>query len=161
MASLIDTNVLVYRVDPRDPFKQRVATELLRSGIGTDELVIPHQAIVEFVSAVTRPRHDLGNASLLPPMEAGQVVESLLERFRVLYPDAGVVRTALAGAAAYRLSWFDAHIWAYAEVNGLDEIFSEDFEHGRHYGKVRANNPFLAAADSVHELPALYETDEG
>jgi len=26
-----------------------------------------------------------------------------------------VVRTALRGAAAYQLSWFHAHAWAYAE----------------------------------------------
>jgi predicted nucleic acid-binding protein len=67
-----------------------------------------------------------------------------------------VLLTALRGTAIYGLSWFDAHLWAYAEVHGLSEILSEDFEHGRHYGKVRVVNPFLAAADGVHELPALY-----
>jgi hypothetical protein len=55
----------------------------------------------------------------------------------------------------YGLSWFDAHQWAYAEVYGVAEILSEDFEHGRHYGSVRVVDPFLAA-DGVHELPALY-----
>ena len=29
------------------------------------------------------------------------------------------------GAAAYGLSWSDAHLWAYAEVHGLPEILSE------------------------------------
>jgi len=42
------------------------------------------------------------------------------------------------------LSWFDAHLWAYAEHYGLDEIVSEDFEDGRFYGSVRARNPFQA-----------------
>ena len=55
MAGLIDTNVIVYRFDPRFPRKQRIATELLRQGIIADSVRIPHQAIVEFVSAVTRP----------------------------------------------------------------------------------------------------------
>jgi predicted nucleic acid-binding protein len=41
------------------------------------------------------------------------------------------------------LSWFDAHIWAYAEFYGLPEILSEDFQHGRLYGTVRSVNPFL------------------
>ena len=49
---------------------------------------------------------------------------------------------ALRGMGAYQLSWFDAHLWAYAECNGLDELVSEDFQHGRIYGRVRANNPF-------------------
>jgi len=49
----------------------------------------------------------------------------------------------LRGAAAYQLSWFDAHLWAYAEHYGLAELISEDFEHDRLYGSVRARNPFL------------------
>lgn len=52
-------------------------------------------------------------------------------------------RTALRGAAAYQLSWMDAHLWAYAETYGLSELLSEDFQHDRLYGTVRAVNPFL------------------
>jgi predicted nucleic acid-binding protein len=51
-------------------------------------------------------------------------------------------RTALRGAAAYHLSWFDAHLWAYAEHYGIAQLISEDFEHGRMYGSVRVINPF-------------------
>jgi len=31
----------------------------------------------------------------------------------------------------------------YAEYFGLSELLSEDFEHGRLYGTVRAVNPFV------------------
>ena len=34
------------------------------------------------------------------------------------------------------------HMWAYAEVFGLTELISEDFQHDRMYGRVRAVNPF-------------------
>lgn len=156
MASLVDTNVLVYRFDPRDPVKRKVAGEALRAGLVDDVLVLAHQSIVEFIAAVIRPRSDLGGAPLLPLAEARLEAEDLMAQFRILYPDREVVLTALRGTAVYGLSWFDAHLWAYAEVHGLPEILSEDFEHGRHYGKVRAVNPFLAATDGVHELPALY-----
>ena len=54
-----------------------------------------------------------------------------------------VVRLALRGAATYRLSWFDAHLWAYAEHFGMAELWSEDFQHDRIYGTVRAINPLL------------------
>ncbi len=157
MASLVDANVLVYRFDPRFPEKQRIARELLRAGHAGDRLVLPHQALIEFVAAVTRPRKELGGAPLLPAADAYREAEGLALQFPVIYPDEEVLITALRGAAAYGLSWFDAHLWAYAEANGLPEILSEDFEHGRHYGGVRAVDPFLAAADGVHELPALYE----
>jgi predicted nucleic acid-binding protein len=33
MTALVDTNVLVYRFDPRNSAKQRIARELLREGI--------------------------------------------------------------------------------------------------------------------------------
>jgi predicted nucleic acid-binding protein len=55
VAALVDTNVLVYRFDPRFPEKQERATEVLRRGIVEDSLRLPHQALVEFVAAVSRP----------------------------------------------------------------------------------------------------------
>lgn len=54
-----------------------------------------------------------------------------------------LVRTAVRGGATYRLGWFDAHMWAYAHEYGLAEILSEDFQHERLYGTVRATNPFI------------------
>ncbi len=157
MASLIDTNVLVYRVDARFPEKQRVARDVLNAGLEPDRLALPHQAILEFVSVVTRPRRDLQGGSLLSTSEALQEADVLMRQFPVLYPDAEVLTTAIRGAATYRLPWFDAHLWAYAEVNGLPEILSEDFSHGQHYGSVRVRNPFLAATGAVHELPPMYD----
>jgi predicted nucleic acid-binding protein len=140
VAALIDTNVLVYRFDPRFPDKQRTANRLLRAGIADDSVRLPHQAIVEFVAASSRPLP--GRPPLLHPAEARREAEELLAQFVVLYPNDAVLRTALRGAAAYGLSCFDAHLWAYAEHYGLAEILSEDFEHGRVYGTVRVRNPF-------------------
>jgi predicted nucleic acid-binding protein len=141
VAALVDTNVLVYRFDPRFPERQRRATEILRSGIHEDSIRVPHQAIVEFVAAVTRPTRD--GPSLLSPEEARREAEELLNQFAVLFPTAGLLRMAIRGAAAYQLSWFDAHLWAYAEYYGLAELWSEDFQHDRLYGTVRVVNPFV------------------
>jgi len=157
VASLVDTNVLVYRFDPRDPDKQRAATALLEAGIESQALVLSHQCIVEFVAAVTRPQRGLGGAALLAPADALLEAEGLMAQFPVLYPTREVLVTAIRGTATYGLPWFDAQIWACAEVNGLAEILSEDFQHGRHYGAVRAVNPFLPGEPGVHELPALYD----
>jgi predicted nucleic acid-binding protein len=138
---LVDTNILVYRFDSRFPGKQAAARDLLRKGLAEDTARIPHQALLEFVAVVTRFR--TGYRPLLSPEEARREVEELMVQFPVLFPNAALVRTALQGAAAYHFSWFDAHLWAYAEHYGLDEIVSEDFEHGRLYGSVRVRNPFL------------------
>jgi len=157
-ARLIDTNLLVYRFDPRDPLKQQIAADVLRAGLADGSAVLAHQSVLEFVAAVSRPNRELSGEPILARVDALLEAESLARQFPVLYPDAEVLNTALRGCAIYQFSWFDAHLWAYAERFGLPEILSEDFEHGRHYGKVRVVNPFLVAAGSVQELPALYRS---
>lgn len=140
MKRLVDTSVLVYRFDSRFPAKQARAEKLLREGISSGELQVPHQAIVEMVAALTRRRR--GEAALLETTEALREAEELLLTVDVVYPTEQVLRTALRGLAAYQLSWFDANIWAYAEVFGFPEVWSEDFQHGRIYGTVRIVDPF-------------------
>ena len=68
MAALVDTNIIVYRFDPRFPQKQRIATDLLRRGLADGSLRLPHQAVVEFVAATTRPV--INGEPLLEPDEA-------------------------------------------------------------------------------------------
>ena len=108
MAALVDTNVLVYRFDSRFPDKQRLATERLRAGIADGSVVVPHQAIVEFVRCAPALG---GRHAALDLMDARREAEELLSQFEVLFPDEELVRIALRGAAAYQLSWFDAHMW--------------------------------------------------
>jgi predicted nucleic acid-binding protein len=141
VAALVDTNVLVYRFDHRDPRKQSIAEALLRNGIRDDSIRIPHQAIIEFVAACTRP---FAGGPLLTPDDARREAEEFLSMFEVVYPNESIVRTAIRGAAAYQLSWFDAHLWAYPEHYGFTELYSEDFQHDRLYGGVRVLNPFVA-----------------
>jgi predicted nucleic acid-binding protein len=141
VASLVDTNILVYCYDFAAPHKREAARDLLLKGSAKRDLLIPHQAMVEFVNVTTRKRGD-GNP-LLPPEEAWRQAEDLLNAFPVLYPNESVFRTAILGMAAYRLAWDDAHLWAYAEHYGIPEILSEDFQHGRWYGTVRVRNPFV------------------
>jgi predicted nucleic acid-binding protein len=141
VASLVDTNILVYCFDSRALAKRAAARELLRRGAAEKMIRIPHQALIEFVSVVARK---VRGTPLLPLEEATQQAEGFMAAFPVLYPNDQLFRTALRGMAAYQLSWFDAHLWAYAEHYGLHEILSEDFEHGRMYGTVRIRNPFVA-----------------
>lgn len=143
MSALVDTNVLVYRFDPRNPVKQRIARELLRDGIARGTLRVPHQGLVEFVQAVTRPL-GRGGASLLAKSDALREVEELMAQFEILYPTESLLRTAVRAVATYRLSWLDAHLWAYAEHYALEEILSEDFSDGQRIGTVRIRNPFRA-----------------
>lgn len=139
MAALVDTNILVYRFDNRFPEKQKIATAILRRGIAEDSVRVPHQAIVEFIAAVTRP---IRGHAILKQAEALREAEEMLKQFTILYPNEAMLRDAIRGCAAYQLNWFDAHLWSYAEHYGLPEIISEDLQHDRLYGTVRVVNPF-------------------
>lgn len=145
MPALADTNILVYRYDARFPEKRRVAEDLLRAGIASGDLFVPYQAVVEFVSAVTRRQRD-GSGPLLDRATALAEADELLAQFPVVYPDEEQLRLGIRGAATYQLSWFDALIWAAAEHHGLDAILSEDFPEGRRYGRTRIVNPFASVA---------------
>ena len=142
MAHLVDTNVLVYRFDPRFPDKQRKANALLRTGLVQGDARVAHQALVEFVAAATRPMTKARDP-LLSRSEALQEVEGILNQFPVLYPSAATFRLAIHGVATYGLSWFDANMWAMAEYHSLTPLYTEDLHHGATYGTVRIVNPFL------------------
>jgi predicted nucleic acid-binding protein len=88
VAALVDTNILVYRFDRRFPEKQKIATEILRRGIQEDSLRIPHQALMEFVAAVTR---NIRGHVILKQADALREAEEMLKQFTVLYPAGGNV----------------------------------------------------------------------
>ena len=138
VASLVDTNILVYCFDPGALVKRTAARDLLRKAASGKLIQIPHQVLIEFVAVVTR-----GGVPLLSREEATLQAEGFMADFLVLYPNEHLFRGALRGMATYRMSWFDAHLWAYADHYGIPEILSEGFEHGRMYGTVRIRNPFI------------------
>jgi predicted nucleic acid-binding protein len=140
VASLADTNILVYCFDHRYPAKLEVAREWMERGMVDGSVKIAHQSILEFVAVVIRPRRERDPLFTLP--EARRKAEEFLADYEILYPNESTVRTALQGAEKHHLSWYDAHLWAYAETNGLAEILSEDFSHNQLYGNVRIVNPF-------------------
>lgn len=140
MAVLVDTNILVYRFDRRFPEKQALAERILREGIEENSVRLPYQALVEFVAAVTRTAKR--GEPVLSESEALYEVQEMLDQFTILYPNEDVFRLAAKGMEHHRLSWFDSHIWAYAEHFALEEIVTEDFQNGRVYGSVRIRNPF-------------------
>jgi predicted nucleic acid-binding protein len=141
MAALIDTNVLVYLHDRRFPEKQQLARSLILQLLQSDELRVAHQSLLEFYGATTRPATK-GSEPLLTPEEARREIHDMVNAFEILYPVEAMISLTLLGSAVHRLSWFDAHLWSFAEYHGCDTLFSEDFQHGRRYGTVHIVDPF-------------------
>ena len=69
---LLDTNVLVYAVDPRDPAKRGRARAAIRQAVASRNAALPSQVLPEYAN-VLGPSPDLG--------AVGREVERLLLTF--------------------------------------------------------------------------------
>ncbi len=133
---LIDTNLLLYPLDRRHPYKREKAGALLRILARKGNAALSIQVLGEFASVVLR--------KLDPPLPAEKVrqqVELLAEAFPVLALFYPVVLEALRGVERYRLSYFDAQLWALARLRGIPVILSEDFSPGSEIEGVRFVDP--------------------
>jgi predicted nucleic acid-binding protein len=134
---LLDTNVLVYFVDPEDPQKQYRAEEVMNALRANQNGRLSVQNLAEFFYTSTR--------KLKPPLSPSQAMEQI-DRFQTLWPVFSltpvIVTEAARGVRDHQLAYYDAQIWATARLNGVPVIFSEDFQTGRTLEGVRLVNPF-------------------
>jgi predicted nucleic acid-binding protein len=141
---LVDTNVLVYAMDPRDPVKQRRAADLLDELVALDRVAVSAQSLSEFFSvATTRLPEKLTRA------EARDRVDDFASAFLVLGVTDLVVLEACRGSADHGLSIWDALIWSCAKLNQVRFVLTEDAPHGHALESVTYLNPF----DSRFALP--------
>lgn len=139
---LLDTNLLVYAVDRREPEKRERAREVLRRVAATGSGALPAQALSEFSNACLKklePRPD--------PAAIRREVERLLLAFPVLPLTGPVVLEALRGVREHMLSYYDAQVWAVARLGQVGEILSEDFNPGAVLDGMSFTNPLDPAFD--------------
>lgn len=132
MADFVDTNVLVYAVDPDDVTKQAVAQQV----IDDDSLVISSQVLSEFV-AVVRRRFP----AQFTWAECALTVRTF-SRLRCVAVDAALVRSALDIADHHQLSYWDALIVAAAARAGCSRLITDDLADGAVIAGVSVVNPF-------------------
>ncbi len=133
--SFVDTNILVYGQDGRDPAKQRraqqLAAELVESGTG----VISTQVMQEFYVTVTGKLR-------LAPAEAKAVLRTLAA-FEIVQVTPGMVQEAVDCAVLNKISFWDALIIVAAETAGCTTLYSEDLGSGQTILGVKVVNPFV------------------
>lgn len=133
--SFLDTNVLIYAALGRRaaPDKHARAVALMgEANFGTST-----QVLQEFYVNATRK-----SEKPLTAVEALEWVENLAER-PCAEISAAMVRDAIATAARWQISYWDAAILVAAEYLGAETLYSEDLNSGQLYGSVRVVNPFL------------------
>lgn len=131
----IDTNILAYAYGAQDPAKQgesrRRLLELEHKAAGT----VSTQVLQEFYVAATRKL-------LLPPAAVLEIMRSF-DCFEVVEVSKAMVFGAATFSQSAQLSFWDALIVVSAQAARCDCLLTEDLQHGRVFGDLRVENPFL------------------
>jgi predicted nucleic acid-binding protein len=131
----LDTNVLVYSDDPREPAKQAKALSLIKDHLRSRTGVVSLQVLQEyFVSAIGKLRLDSELAK--------QRVE-VFARLQVAEPTVGDILAAIDLHRLHGLSLWDALILRSAKQSGCRVLLTEDMQHGQVVDGVKIVNPFI------------------
>ncbi len=143
----LDSNLLVYAVDFRDPAKQAMAEQLIRAAVLRD-CKIGLQSIGEFYNASTKKK-------IIRPADAAREALTLMTIF-LTFPATGKAHVVAAREApAGRFSYWDAVLLASADEAGCTTILSEDMADGAKLGNITVRNPFGPKGLSAAATAAL------
>jgi predicted nucleic acid-binding protein len=132
----VDTNVLVYSFDRREPEKLVRAREWLDHLWTARTGRISFQVLQEFYVIVTR-KLEPG----LDPETARKVVRSLWA-WQPMTTDEQTFVAAWGIQDRFKLSWWDALIVAAARSAGCSALLTEDLQHGQSLDGLRVVDPF-------------------
>jgi predicted nucleic acid-binding protein len=143
----LDSNLLVYFYDPRDPHKQSLAQQIVVAAARLD-CMIGLQTVGEFYTTSTRKK--VLSASL-----AGNEALNFLATFPNFPASSVSHRAAAREAVAGRLSYWDAVLLASAAEAGCTIMLSEDMKDGATLGGITVRNPFGTKGLSAAAVAAL------
>jgi predicted nucleic acid-binding protein len=134
----LDTNIFVYSFDSSAPRKAERAERLIRQAIRSRGGIVSYQVVQEFFNVALR--------RFAQPMTFAEAEQYLSTTFRPLlsiHSSQALYGEALQTALKYRLSWYDALVVASAIQGHCEVLYSEDLQHGQHFGPLEVSNPFL------------------
>jgi len=137
--TFVDTNVLVYAHDrgagERHDRARRLVADLWESRSG----VLSTQVLQEFYINVRRKA-----AHPVSPGEARNALEDYMT-WTVVTNTPDSIIGAVELERRHRLGFWDALIVQAALDSGAERLLSEDFQHGRRFGTLRVENPFVGS----------------
>jgi predicted nucleic acid-binding protein len=131
----VDTNVLIYARDPRDPRKQQIAQDYIAT---LENGVLLWQVACEYIAA-SRKLEKLGYDSQQAWLDLGD----LRRLWRPVTPTWAVMARAEALLTQYNLSFWDAMVVAACLEAGVTQLYSEDFDNSAAATGLRIINPFV------------------
>ena len=131
----VDTNILIYARDPRDPAKQTIAASLLSSL--TDGALL-WQVACEYIAA-SRKLEPFG----YDRTQALADVADMREAWEIILPTWSVMDRAMRLLTRYQLSFWDALIISACLEAGVTRLYSEDFDASAQAEGLEIVNPFV------------------
>lgn len=135
---MIDTNVLLYPYDSRDPQKAARAFAIIERLGNAGTAAVSAQVLTEWFAVVTRKKPFFA----VPVPTAVEILLGFLNYWRVFEITPVTVAAAARAVERYQLAPYDACIWATAHLHGVPFVLSEDFSHGQRLEGVTFLNPF-------------------
>lgn len=130
----VDTNILVYANDPRDPRKQAIAGTLLED---IDDGILLWQVVCEFFAA-SRKLEPFGYGLA----DAWNDMAELRTTWRTVIPTWNVQIRGYALVRRYSLSYWDALLLGACREAGVQRLYSEDLDTHDGLDGLEIVNPF-------------------
>jgi len=130
----IDTNIIVYANDKRDPEKQKKAIKIITRLMKSQNGAISTQVMQEYAYTavkILRQNHQVVMRQL-----------KLLESFDVIRQSPEMIRRALEIMVTYGMGFWDSCIISNAEGANCSVVYSEDLNPGQYYSGIKVVNPF-------------------
>jgi predicted nucleic acid-binding protein len=134
----LDTNILIYAVDPRETDKRPIAADLIRRVQASGALVLSPQSLNECYRALTEKLRTVSrseardycrvfNRHCTAPLTFG----TTLEAWRI--------------QDEHGFAWWDSMLLASASLAGCAVFYSEDMQAGRIVSGLEIQNPFTTS----------------
>ncbi len=142
----VDTNVLLYAFDDREPAKRDAARVWLQHCWKGRCGRVSNQVLHEFY---WNARKKFSSA-----LSAGDA-RAEVRRYQLWQPwqtDHATVESAWAVESRWGLSYWDALMVAAAQQQGCTHLLTEDLQHGQQVDTLRIVNPFIAPPEAVADV---------
>jgi predicted nucleic acid-binding protein len=133
----VDTNILIYALDPDEGQKRTLSADLLRQTISSHTLTLSPQSLNECYRVLTKRRK-------LMPVEAARSYVRVLAPWAIAPFDAATTERAWAVQDKAKLGWWDSLMVAAALRAECRLFVTEDMQDGALIDGMRIANPFSA-----------------
>ena len=136
MRTFVDTNIVLYAYDQREPEKSAIARAILSDLWRTREGQVSTQVLQELYVSLTR------KLRVVVPRSRARALVGRYGRWPVHTITTGDILEAAELEQRHSLLFRDALIVVAAARSGSERILTEDLQHGRTIAGVRIENPF-------------------